>query len=106
MPYFSDGGLKCLKVLNGVIMFLAMHHGIQTYVRTVAWQLFVYAHMYMAPIILVEAYLDEVVGPGHHLRGVADHGELVHAQGFSLIINRYTANVGNLSNTTLNKLRC
>ena len=106
MQYFSDGGLKCLKVLNGVIMFLAMHNGIQTYFRTVAWQLFVYTHMYMASVILVEAYLDEVVGPGHHLRGVADHGELVNAHGFSLIIKSIHGNIGILSNTTLDKLRC
>ena len=85
----SDGGRISkisVYVLNGVMMFLAVHHGIQTYVSTVAWQLFVYTHMYMAPVIRVEAYLDKVIGPGHHLRGVADHGELVNAYGFSLEI--------------------
>ena len=91
----SHGGLTLtglevmVDVLNGVIMFLAMDHGIQSYVCSITWQLFVYTHMHMASVILVEANLDKVVCPGYHLRGVADHGELVNAYGFSLIIKKY-----------------
>ena len=40
--------------------------------------------MHMASVILVEADLDKVVGPGYQLCGVADHGELVNAYGFGL----------------------
>lgn len=73
-----------VDVLNGVIMFLAMGDGIQSHLCSITWQLFVYTRMHMASVILVEADLDKVVGPGYHLRGVADHGELVNAYGFRL----------------------